>query len=269
MTTLATAYQCDAQGALIGMTQVQEDPNDPGTFLLPPGATIVAPPNFDPSTSVPVWVDGAWTVRQLPAVPSTSTQPPAAAPTLATAENKPQTGSNEIAVIVSGQWQVLPDFRGTTYWLADGSRHDITEIGETVPAEGLTSPPAPPPPAAPTLAQVLTQQAAMLQAAYLVAIQQPVSFTTAAGVTKTFDADTDSQRTLQTAAQGYEMAGSVPDGFYWVAADNTQVPFTLADLKGLYAAMLAQGWAAFQHLQALKVELQSSTTVSAVQAVVW
>lgn len=267
MTTLATAYQCDAQGALIGMTQVQEDPNEPGTFLLPPGATLVAPPNFDPSTSVPLWADGAWTVRLLPAAPSTSTPP--AAPTLATAENKPEIGANEVAVIVSGQWQVLPDFRGETYWLADGSRHDITEIGETVPAEGLTSPPAPPPPAAPTLAQVLNQQAAMLQAAYMVAIQQPVSFTTAAGVTKTFDADTDSQRTLQTAAQGYEMAGSVPDGFYWVAADNTQVPFTLPDLKGLYAAMLAQGWTAFQRLQDRKSALAAATTTSAVQAVVW
>ncbi|KVS50711.1 hypothetical protein WK39_28025 [Burkholderia cepacia] len=268
MTNLTTAYQCDAQGVLIGTTQVQEDPSDPGSVLLPPGVTMLAPPTFDPAQSIAVFANAAWSILPLKAdTPPSSV--PAASPAGATADNKPTVGANEVAVIVNGQWQVLPDFRGMTYWLTDGTQHDITEIGETLPAGALKSPPPPPAPAAPTLDQLRDQQGAMLQAAYLVATRQPVSLTTAAGVTQTFQADLRSQQTLQTAMQGYDMAGAVPDGFYWVAADNTQVPFTLADLKGLYAAMLAQGWTAFQRLQDRKAALAAAATAADVQAVGW
>ncbi|KVH51166.1 DUF4376 domain-containing protein [Burkholderia diffusa] len=264
MTNLVTAYQCDAQGVLVGTTLVQEDPSMPGTALLPPGATLVPPPAFDPSTNAAVFVGGAWTVR--PIVPASSPTPPLTASTVATPDNQPAVQAHEVAVIVNGQWQVLPDFRGTTYWLADGSEHTITAIGDAVPPHALTSPP---PPAAPTLDQVRAMQGAMLLAAYLAATQQSVSFTTAAAVTQTFQADSRSQQTLQIATQGYDLAGAVPNGFYWVAADNTQVPFTLADLKGLYAAMLAQGWAAFQRLQDRKAALAAATTAADMQAVGW
>ena len=86
---------------------------------------------------------------------------------------------------------------------------------------------------------------------------------------KTFQADTDSQIVLIKAQQGYAIVGAVPDGFYWVASDNTQVPFTLEDLKGLYAAMLAQGWTAFQRLQTQKAAVRAAKTLAAVNAVVW
>jgi hypothetical protein len=65
------------------------------------------------------------------------------------------------------------------------------------------------------------------------------------------------------------MAGATPDGFYWVAADNTQVPFALDDLRGLYAAMLVQGNAAFNKLQSLKAAVRSATKAADVQSVSW
>ncbi|TDV39515.1 uncharacterized protein DUF4376 [Paraburkholderia caballeronis] len=120
-----------------------------------------------------------------------------------------------------------------------------------------------------TLAQAQAVQIAAVTAAYNAAIQTAVSFTTAGGVTKTFQADSGSQETLSLAANGYNFAGAVPAGFYWKSEDNTEVPFALADLKGLYAAMLAQGWAAFQQLQTLKSQVNAATSVSAVQTVVW
>lgn len=120
-----------------------------------------------------------------------------------------------------------------------------------------------------TLAQAQTQQIAVLEEAYASAITQPVTFTTSGGVKKTFQADADSQIVLIKAQQGYAIVGAVPDGFYWVASDNTQVPFTLADLKGLYAAMLAQGWSAFQYLQTQKAAVRAATTLAAVKAVTW
>lgn len=128
-------------------------------------------------------------------------------------------------------------------------------------------------PPAPTAAQLLAAaQAAQIYAvisAYQAAIYQSVSYASAGGVTKTFQADSSSQNYLFLATQGYFLAGAAPAGFYWVSEDNTQVPFALSDLKGLYAAMLAQGWAAFQKLQTLKSAINSATTVSEVKSVTW
>ncbi len=118
-----------------------------------------------------------------------------------------------------------------------------------------------------TLAQAQAAQIAVLEAAYAEAITEPVTFTTAGGVKKAFQADDDSQIVLIKAQQGYSIVGAVPDGFYWIASDNTQVPFTLADLKGLYAAMLAQGWSAFQRLQTQKAAVRAAKTIAAVNAV--
>lgn len=120
-----------------------------------------------------------------------------------------------------------------------------------------------------TLGQVQFIKISGIYDAYQAAISQPVSFTTSGGVSKSFQADANSQDVLTKTTQGYGMAGSVPAGFFWVAADNTRVPFTLDDLKGLYAAMLAQGWDAFQHLQDQKSAINKATTVAQVEAVVW
>jgi hypothetical protein len=128
-------------------------------------------------------------------------------------------------------------------------------------------------PAAPTPAQVLASsqaaQSATIDAAYGATIQANVTFKTAAGVTETFQADAASQTLLMQATQGYQIAGATPNGFYWKAADNTQVTFTLADLQGLYTTILAQGWAAFQKRTTIKEQIAAATTVAAVQAITW
>ncbi|KWF81318.1 DUF4376 domain-containing protein [Burkholderia cepacia] len=139
--------------------------------------------------------------------------------------------------------------------------------GYTVVSGVLTAPAAPT--ASALLAAARSAQKAVIDAAYAVAIQQPVSFTTAAGVTELFQADVDSQDILKTVEQGYAILGSTPAGFYWVAAGNAKVAFTLPDLQGLYGAMLERGWAAFQTRQNLKAEIDAATTIFSVQAVVW
>ncbi|MFM0058705.1 DUF4376 domain-containing protein [Paraburkholderia phytofirmans] len=128
----------------------------------------------------------------------------------------------------------------------------------------------PPPATEPELlASAQAAQMSALTAAYQAAVQQSVSFTTAAGAAKMFQADNNSQNVLLIATTGYNLAGETPPGFYWVAGDNTQVPFTLADLKGLYAVMLQQGNTAFQTLQTLKAQVRSATTIGAVQSIKW
>ena len=103
-----------------------------------------------------------------------------------------------------------------------------------------------------------------LEAAYLAAVAQPVTY-----LGTTFQADADSQSTLNKVLTALTPAGATPAGFYWVDAANNQVVMTLAQLQGLAAAMLTQGWTAFQHLQTLKAQVRGATDVAAVDAVVW
>jgi hypothetical protein len=120
-----------------------------------------------------------------------------------------------------------------------------------------------------TLTGAQAAQKEAIDAAYAAAIQASVIFKTAAGVTQTFQADADSQTVLMQAVQGYQIAGAVPENFFWKTADNSLVAFTLADLKGLYLVMLAQGWVAFQRRATLKADIDAATTVAAVQAITW
>lgn len=123
----------------------------------------------------------------------------------------------------------------------------------------------------PTLTLVGAQaaQIVLITAAYNTAISTNVPFTTAAGVVNTYQADSDSRDILLQTYTGYNAIGAVPTGFYWIAIDNTEVEFTIADLKGLYAVMLAQGQIAFSKKTTLKRSIQAATTVAAVQDIVW
>lgn len=188
----------------------------------------------------------------------------------------------------TGTWTVLADNRTTPLYLtADGSRYTIDQVvaGESFNGVGpvpawLTATAKPGKfynwtsgvwvlDIAAQLADAQTMQVTTIYTGYAAAVTKSVSYETAAAVTQTFQADTDSQTILLQAVTGYNAAGQTPAGFYWVAEDNTQVPFTLADLKGLYAVMLAQGWTAFQNLQTKKSAIRSASTLAAAESVVW
>ncbi|MCA7959524.1 DUF4376 domain-containing protein [Burkholderia multivorans] len=141
-------------------------------------------------------------------------------------------------------------------------------VGTWKVAGGVLVAPAPPS-AADLLLSAKALKIAELYGAYQCAMQQPVSFKTSAGVEQIFQADNASQNILLIATTGYGIAGSTPAGFYWVALDNTQVPFSLDDLKGLYGAMLAQGNVAFNKLQMLKADVRRAATIADVESVSW
>lgn len=188
----------------------------------------------------------------------------------------------------TGTWTILDDNRKTSLYLtADGSTYTIgSEVaGQSYPGYGpipawLTTTARPSPfyvwmkgawvlDVAADTTDAQTTQTALMYQAYQGAISQPVTYKTAGGVTKAFQADADSQSTLVSALTGYQAAGAVPSGFRWVSEDNTQVPFTLDDLKGLAAAMLAQGWTAFQTLQTRKTSIRAASTRAEAAAIVW
>ena len=114
-----------------------------------------------------------------------------------------------------------------------------------------------------------SNQRELIDLAYAAAITTDVSFTTGAGVTKIYQADADSQSSLQDALIGFTPSGATPSGFYWRSLDNTNVPFTLADLQGLAQAMLGQRWAAFQKRISLLEQVAAATTTSQVEAIMW
>lgn len=114
-----------------------------------------------------------------------------------------------------------------------------------------------------------TVQIGTVTNSYLAATATAVSFTSAAGVAQTYQADDGSFKKLERMIVGFQKIQTTPPGFYWVALDNTQVPFTYADMLGLAEAMAAQGFAAFAKLQTLKANIKAATSVAAVQAVVW
>lgn len=127
----------------------------------------------------------------------------------------------------------------------------------------------PPPPVAQQVADAQAAQVAALYASYAAAVMQPVAYTSAGGVAQTYQADDTSMTYVNRMLAAYDGAKATPAGFYWVAADNAQVPFTYVDLQGLAAAMGAQGWDAFQKLQTRKAQVKAATTVAAVTAVTW
>jgi len=151
-----------------------------------------------------------------------------------------------------------------TYWLDDAIHRnlipaDCVEIQQAEYA-ALSSPP-------PTLAQAQANQIAVLGTAYNVAISGNVNFTTAAGASKAFQGDANSVANLEKMLAAFRGSQTVPTGFYWLSADNTQVPFTYADMQGLAALMGSAGFAAFSHFQAQKAAVLAATTVAAVQAI--
>lgn len=119
------------------------------------------------------------------------------------------------------------------------------------------------------LASARAARNAELRAAYDNAILQPVSYTSQGGVTQTYQADPDSVGNLMQMLAAFQSVGATPAGFYWVAADNTHVPFTYADMQGLALAMAAPGVVAFAHLQTLKAAVNAAATYAAIQSVQW
>jgi len=120
-----------------------------------------------------------------------------------------------------------------------------------------------------TLAQAQQQQIQTLFSSYQSACQVPVSYTSQGGITKTYQADANSVNNLSWMLAAFAKTQAVPTGFYWVAADNTQVPFSYIDMQNLATAFGIQGAAAFVQYQSRKAQVNSAVSIAAVQAITW
>jgi len=68
----------------------------------------------------------------------------------------PQAGQNQVAKRENDTWVLAPDYRGTVYWLADRSRHEITERGVSLPLGAMLEEPPPEPPSPEQIIATLT-----------------------------------------------------------------------------------------------------------------
>lgn len=117
--------------------------------------------------------------------------------------------------------------------------------------------------------QVRAAQMAILESAYAISISQPVTYTSRAGVSAQYQADASSVSNVANMQLAFAGAGATPVGFYWLASDNTQIPFSYADIQGLAATLGRQGFSAFQILQTKKTAVRAATTAAAVAAITW
>lgn len=58
--TTKIAYQFDFSGILLGQTEADESPMEPGVYLLPARTTLVPPPRTVPDGQWPRWNGRAW-----------------------------------------------------------------------------------------------------------------------------------------------------------------------------------------------------------------
>lgn len=67
-------------------------------------------------------------------------------PAHATEIDPPEFSTGEIPVFIDGQWSISVDNRGVEYWLPDGSKHKIDDLGVSIPDRALLEKPEPEPP---------------------------------------------------------------------------------------------------------------------------
>lgn len=110
LTAMAYAYHKQT-GEYAGTTEVESDPLEEGMYLIPSYATLEAPLEVEANQAV-VFRDSDG--------------------------NVPRHARD-------GSWQLIEDYRGSIYWLEDGSDITIATLGETVPDDALLEAPVIPP----------------------------------------------------------------------------------------------------------------------------
>jgi len=113
------------------------------------------------------------------------------------------------------------------------------------------------------LAQAQAKQKSLIETAYQNAITAPIAY-----MSTSFQADNASQDILVKVLVGMQVAGATPSGFAWLDANNVGWAMTLADLQGLYGAILTRGQVEFAKRLVAKNAINVAATVVEVEAVV-
>jgi len=122
-----------------------------------------------------------------------------------------------------------------------------------------------------SLAFAQSAQIALLQSAYQTAMNAPVTFTNAAGVTSTYPSGNtlliNGMRARDMLAEVIAAGSSAWTLGKWLDTNNVAQTFTFADLQGLAAAMEAAITIDWTDLVSKIAEVNAATTVAEVQAI--
>ena len=69
------AYQTNRDGIFVGVVKRQPSPLEPGVFLIPAGAVLVAPPKISEG-EMAVWDGQAWSLKPIPPQPKPKLEEP-------------------------------------------------------------------------------------------------------------------------------------------------------------------------------------------------
>ena len=177
-------------------------------------------------------------------------------PANATELEPPVTGERECAVFRNGRWSVRYDYRGTTYWLPDGTEHTITETGVIVPEGALTEPPPP------SLETVRKNRLAELNAAFETALRNAHCLSSAG-----FDIDADGMADRNVAGLIASMEANGQNTARFRGYDNTFHEVTLEQLKTIRLEILAHLQAIYTRKWTLRDTIAAAKTVGALETI--
>lgn len=167
-------------------------------------------------------------------------------------------------VLQNGSWVNVPDHRGTIYYLADGSRHEVTELGFELPAGATLAPPILPPSIDQLLTDVDRERKRRWRAGFPVQI---------GGVTKWFHSDEFSlaqhlglkDKARDVLAAGGAMSDSINiagQPVYWSTMDGSQVAITAQVAFDLVSGAGLQQALVFAASQAHKAAINAAEDLS-------
>lgn len=181
----------------------------------------------------------------------------------------PATAEREIAKRSADKtkWDVVPDWRGYTYFLADRSQHEITEVEVEPPSGALEQDPGP------SLDEVKVSQVAVITAACAADIVGGFT-STALGESFTYPSSPTDQANLNAAASASRQPGLGESWVtYFYCADAAGVwarrPHSAAEIQQVgmdgYNAIMSK----LLRKDSLEVQINSLKTIAKVKAVKW
>lgn len=190
-------------------------------------------------------------------------------PAHSTPKQPPPTDDNEAAIfdVSADRWLLTEDYRGTRYWLPDGSAHEITALGIVPPAGALTEPPPP------TLPDIKQEKRLEIEAARNQAERQgmPWIFPGSIGdvVQLRTERDITNVNGQVTNALVLQQQGITDAVLPFQGESNQTHMLTPAQMIALGQAVNAHIAALYQHQWQLKDQLNTAQTPEEIEAIQW
>ncbi|MBY6206892.1 MULTISPECIES: DUF4376 domain-containing protein [Halomonas] len=196
-------------------------------------------------------------------------------PAYSTDIEPPTIGKNQTAVHDDEAWSLVPDWRGYQYWLADGTDHEITELGIEPPDDALSE--APPEPAE----HLAARKRAAIAAALAAELAAGMPYTLPDGTADVVQMQAEDRQNLMglaIEARDLVAAGETGAVQEFRAQSNTRYPMTPDEVIAMtdqamahYKQLLEHSWDRKDTIAAALADetLTDDEKRAAIEAVTW